>query len=307
MSQEWYCMIQDREIGPFPSAQLKVMAQKGRLSPEDKIRMEGSDAWVSARKIRGLFPEGGPASAPEANPSPAADVPEDHASHPESGAADTPPADPPAVVRISIKKKKSSAGHAPSEQPKQRETEEEFEPKRGESPTKERDSANRERHSTREKDREKSHQATSRPKSTSPHSDERDEPPVVKRRPEKPHSREEETTLPTGRSDVHHEESVPDGSATDGFSFLDGDQKQEEPPPPPKAKTKSKHKAKSDDATDEVTGDDGPKSSASSSASGGLGFLANAYDDPVAVTRSRAKDASGRAKSLPKDPRRHHS
>jgi hypothetical protein len=128
MADTWYCGRSSKKFGPFTSAQLKKLADTGKLQPTDTIWKEGIEQGVPATKVKGLFspapapppPASGPAEAPaasgeetpEESPSPGSSeqvetdeyTPQDPAATRESGseATDsepeqktTPPAAPP--------------------------------------------------------------------------------------------------------------------------------------------------------------------------------------------------------------------
>lgn len=52
---EWYLKIANKELGPLSSEQLKTMAQKGQLSPEDLVRQGDRGPWTAAGRMRGLL------------------------------------------------------------------------------------------------------------------------------------------------------------------------------------------------------------------------------------------------------------
>lgn len=84
MTDEWFCEIAGREIGPLSAQQLRAMAVKGQVVPGDRVR-QGQSPWVAAEQVRGLFP---PPSQP-----PAATVPKQN--HlPTAQPAPRPPAAP---------------------------------------------------------------------------------------------------------------------------------------------------------------------------------------------------------------------
>jgi len=60
--QHWIVRIGQRESKPLSSAQLKQLAEAGRILPATPVRLASSDRWVSARQIRTLFD--GPATKP---------------------------------------------------------------------------------------------------------------------------------------------------------------------------------------------------------------------------------------------------
>jgi hypothetical protein len=65
---QWYYARNDQQFGPVSAAELKQLADSGRLAPDDLLWREGMDAWATAVNLRGLFDEPG-ASPPSATPS----------------------------------------------------------------------------------------------------------------------------------------------------------------------------------------------------------------------------------------------
>jgi hypothetical protein len=63
MAAEWFYKVADREIGPLAVPQLKAMAQRGSLRPEDLVRRGTEGKWLPAGRIKGLFPEPGASPA----------------------------------------------------------------------------------------------------------------------------------------------------------------------------------------------------------------------------------------------------
>jgi GYF domain 2 len=59
MADEWYCEIAGREIGPLSAQQLRAMAAKGQILPNDCVRQGVQGSWILARQVKGLL---GPAS-----------------------------------------------------------------------------------------------------------------------------------------------------------------------------------------------------------------------------------------------------
>ncbi len=55
MTDEWFCEIAGREIGPLSAQQLRAMAARGQVVPGDRVR-QGQSPWVAAEQVRGLFP-----------------------------------------------------------------------------------------------------------------------------------------------------------------------------------------------------------------------------------------------------------
>ncbi|HIQ20636.1 MAG TPA: DUF4339 domain-containing protein [Planctomycetes bacterium] len=52
---EWYLKIGDKEIGPLAPGQLKAMARRGQISPDDRVRRGDQSKWVPAAAVRGLL------------------------------------------------------------------------------------------------------------------------------------------------------------------------------------------------------------------------------------------------------------
>ncbi|MEZ6060571.1 MAG: DUF4339 domain-containing protein [Planctomycetaceae bacterium] len=58
MSTQFYRQSDDgRETGPFSREELLAAAMLGELTEGDLVRSEGSSLWLSARRVKGLFPE----------------------------------------------------------------------------------------------------------------------------------------------------------------------------------------------------------------------------------------------------------
>jgi hypothetical protein len=58
MSKLWRYRREGEECGPVTSADLKLLAAGGRLTPTTPIRQEGKEKWVHAGAVRGLFEDG---------------------------------------------------------------------------------------------------------------------------------------------------------------------------------------------------------------------------------------------------------
>jgi hypothetical protein len=59
---QWYYTRDGREmLGPYTSKNMKQLASKGQILPTDRVRKEGMEKAVRARRVRGLFaPTAGP-------------------------------------------------------------------------------------------------------------------------------------------------------------------------------------------------------------------------------------------------------
>ena len=56
MSTNWYFVQNRRKVGPVPFAHLQRLAAAGRILPKDMIFQEGTQKWVAAISVAGLFP-----------------------------------------------------------------------------------------------------------------------------------------------------------------------------------------------------------------------------------------------------------
>ncbi len=90
MTAEWYCEIAGREVGPLSPQQLKAMAERGQILPDDGVRRGTQGEWVLARQINGLIPTSD-------LPPPVVGPPVPEVEQPQNGPQ--PPPAPPPVVR----------------------------------------------------------------------------------------------------------------------------------------------------------------------------------------------------------------
>ena len=82
MADEWYIGKNGSRIGPLSPAQVRQMAVRGELGPEDMIWKSGMAQWVSCSSVKGLFGAGvvqasGQSAGVEPNPYAAAVSPGD--------------------------------------------------------------------------------------------------------------------------------------------------------------------------------------------------------------------------------------
>lgn len=54
--KQWYYRKGTARFGPVSTADLKTLAAKGKIEPNDLLRGVGMDQWVVASKVKGLFP-----------------------------------------------------------------------------------------------------------------------------------------------------------------------------------------------------------------------------------------------------------
>jgi len=59
MAGIWFCKLAGVVTGPLKPAELRALAEAGKLAPEDLVRQGETGPWVPARNIRGLFSSGG--------------------------------------------------------------------------------------------------------------------------------------------------------------------------------------------------------------------------------------------------------
>jgi len=52
---QWYYARNEQQYGPVSAAELRQLADAGRLTPDDLLWREGMDAWTTAINLRGLF------------------------------------------------------------------------------------------------------------------------------------------------------------------------------------------------------------------------------------------------------------
>ena len=62
MSQEWYYSVDGGRQGPVSPAELKKLAEAGKISESDLVWKDGMADWVQAKSIKGLF--GGGSTTP---------------------------------------------------------------------------------------------------------------------------------------------------------------------------------------------------------------------------------------------------
>ena len=67
---QWYYARNDQQFGPVSAAELKQLADAGRLAPDDLLWREGMDSWATAINLRGLFNNEPPANTPTDSPEP---------------------------------------------------------------------------------------------------------------------------------------------------------------------------------------------------------------------------------------------
>jgi hypothetical protein len=54
---QWYYARNDQQFGPVSASELKVLADAGRLAPDDLLWREGMEQWATAVNLKGLFVE----------------------------------------------------------------------------------------------------------------------------------------------------------------------------------------------------------------------------------------------------------
>ena len=56
--KKWYVHHNGKAAGPFSSAKLKQLAAHGRIDINTQVRLGEGPSWVTASKVKGLFPKG---------------------------------------------------------------------------------------------------------------------------------------------------------------------------------------------------------------------------------------------------------
>ena len=95
MGEQWHYTRGGQQFGPVPAAELKRMASSGDLSPTDMVWKEGMPNWVSAEKLKGLFP-GSPAVT--ATPPPQPPAPASWPAHSQEAGMSSPPEHMPIIT-----------------------------------------------------------------------------------------------------------------------------------------------------------------------------------------------------------------
>jgi WD40 repeat protein len=63
MADQWFIARNNKKHGPFTAAKLKELAAQKRLLPSDMLLKEGTQKWVAASSMKGLFPVAPPRPA----------------------------------------------------------------------------------------------------------------------------------------------------------------------------------------------------------------------------------------------------
>ena len=64
MSQDWYYAINNQQHGPVSEAELRDLADRGRLGPRDLVWKDGMAEWVPASTVRQAWQVPSPPSGP---------------------------------------------------------------------------------------------------------------------------------------------------------------------------------------------------------------------------------------------------
>ena len=64
MASQWFYEVAGKQLGPLSSAELLALAQHGIVTYETPVRKGPDGNWVSAKRVRGLFPEPNATSPP---------------------------------------------------------------------------------------------------------------------------------------------------------------------------------------------------------------------------------------------------
>ncbi len=58
VAEIWHYLLDDEAEGPVSREQLQELAEAGVVTPDDLVWRKGTDDWIPAKKVRGLFPNG---------------------------------------------------------------------------------------------------------------------------------------------------------------------------------------------------------------------------------------------------------
>ncbi len=75
MAQWHYKAADGRSVGPLSSAELKALADSGRVTPSTPIRQSTGQRWVPASQVKGLFQQEPRPAANRAEPTPRSPLP----------------------------------------------------------------------------------------------------------------------------------------------------------------------------------------------------------------------------------------
>lgn len=64
MSQDWYYAVNNQQLGPVSEAELRDLADRGKLGPRDLVWKDGMPQWAPAETVPGLLPEPAPRREP---------------------------------------------------------------------------------------------------------------------------------------------------------------------------------------------------------------------------------------------------
>lgn len=63
---EWYYARGGEQFGPYSAADIKRLADAGKILPDDLVWRDGMDEWIAARKVKGIFGDAGGGAKPSA-------------------------------------------------------------------------------------------------------------------------------------------------------------------------------------------------------------------------------------------------
>ena len=67
MAQEWFYKFMGETVGPLSTSEFREHATDGRIQPDTPVTRDGTDDWVSADRIKGLFDADGVLLPPPEN------------------------------------------------------------------------------------------------------------------------------------------------------------------------------------------------------------------------------------------------
>ncbi len=99
MASQWFCKVLGQEVGPVSFPDMAEMVRSGTLKEEDRVRRKGSQDWIPAREVIGLFRA---AKAQPAQAAPAAGETEGASPPAETEQPAQPPAKSPRIAKRQV-------------------------------------------------------------------------------------------------------------------------------------------------------------------------------------------------------------
>ena len=99
MASQWFCKVLGQEVGPVSFPNMAEMVRSGTLKEDDRVRRKGSQDWIPAREVIGLFRA---AKAQAAQAAPAAGKTKGVSAPGKTEEPAQPPARPPRIAKRQV-------------------------------------------------------------------------------------------------------------------------------------------------------------------------------------------------------------